>query len=141
MYQRLYQNERVQRLLLQTRAQQSLQLLCDNRLAVMSLRKTDFDQTGAKVPDTENLINIPLQIASVEVALLLVEPLDCGPIRVSLRSKGSVDVARFRGAIWRRRACRRGGIEIGRRSGGGAAHNRRGHDADARSGGARAREP
>jgi phosphoesterase RecJ-like protein len=95
MYQRLYQNERVQRLLLQTRAQQSLQLFCGGRLAVMSLVKGDFELTGAKVPDTENLINIPLQIASVEVSLLLVEPQDCGPIRVSLRSKGSVDVAGF----------------------------------------------
>jgi phosphoesterase RecJ-like protein len=95
MYQRLYQNERVQRLWLQTRAQQSLELFCDNRLAVMNLGKSDFEQTGAKVPDTENVINIPLQIASVEVSLLLVEPVDFGPIRVSLRSKGSVDVARF----------------------------------------------
>ena len=47
------------------------------------------------VPDTENLINIPLQIRTVEVSLLFTEPPDGGPIRVSLRSKGGVDVARF----------------------------------------------
>jgi phosphoesterase RecJ-like protein len=95
LYQRLYQNERAERLALQTRAQQSLELLADKRLAVMRIRKEDFQQTNANVPDTENLINIPLQIATVEVSLLFTEPLDAGPVRVSLRSKGQVDVARF----------------------------------------------
>ena len=52
-------------------------------------------ETGANVADTENLINIPLQIRTVEVSLLFVEPQDAGPVRVSLRSKGQVDVARF----------------------------------------------
>jgi len=70
-------------------------LLNDNRLAVMRIAKTDFDLTGANVPDTENLINLPLQIATVEVSLLLTEPRDFGPVRVSLRSKGHLDVARF----------------------------------------------
>jgi phosphoesterase RecJ-like protein len=95
MYQTLYQNERAERVALQTRAQQSLELLLDGRLAVMRVRKRDFEQTHAGVLDTENLINIPLQIRTVEVSLLFVEPTDGGPVRVSLRSKGHVDVARF----------------------------------------------
>jgi phosphoesterase RecJ-like protein len=61
----------------------------------MRVRKTDFDQTGAKSEDTENLINIPLQIRTVEVSILMIEPPDDSPIRISLRSKGQVDVARF----------------------------------------------
>jgi len=95
LYQLLYQNERAERVALQTRAQQSLQLLLDGRLAVMTVSKADFEQTGADVPDTENLINIPLQIRPVEVSILLTEPKEPGQIRVSLRSKGQVDVARF----------------------------------------------
>jgi phosphoesterase RecJ-like protein len=95
MYQHLYQNERAERLALQTRAQQSLELLLDGRLAVMRVTKKDLDETGANVPDTENLINIPLQIRTVEVSLLFTEPRDAGPVRVSLRSKGQIDVARF----------------------------------------------
>ena len=95
MYQHLYQNERAERLALQTRAQQSLELLLDGRLAVMRVTKADFDQTGANVGDTENLINVPLQVRTVEVSLLLVEPRDAGPVRVSLRSKGQIDVAKF----------------------------------------------
>ena len=61
----------------------------------MRIAKKDFEETGANVPDTENLINLPLQIATVEVSILLTEPRDFGPVRVSLRSKGQVDVARF----------------------------------------------
>ena len=95
MYQLLYQNERAERVALQTRAMQSLELLEGGRLAVMRVRKEDFEETRAGVPDTENLINLPLQIRTVEASILLVEPPEGGPIRVSLRSKGQVDVARF----------------------------------------------
>lgn len=95
MYQLLYQNERTERIVLQARAQQSLELLADGRLAVMRVTRQDFQDTRADVPDTENLINIPLQIRTVQASILMTEPLEGGPIRVSLRSKGHVDVARF----------------------------------------------
>jgi bifunctional oligoribonuclease and PAP phosphatase NrnA len=95
LYQLLYQNERPERVALQTRAMQSMELLQGGRLAVMRVRRKDFEDLGADVADTENLINVPLQIRTVEVSLLFVEPRDAGPVRVSLRSKGQVDVARF----------------------------------------------
>jgi phosphoesterase RecJ-like protein len=95
IYQMLYQNERAERVALQTRAMQSLELLANGRLAVMRISKDDFAQTGARVPDTENLINVPLQIRTVEVCILVTDPPEGGPVRVSLRSKGQVDVARF----------------------------------------------
>jgi phosphoesterase RecJ-like protein len=95
MYQALYQNERAERVALHTRGQQSLELLENGRLAVITLRKKDFEETHAGVLDTENLINVPLQIRTVEVSMLVVEPTTPGPVRVSLRSKGTVDVARF----------------------------------------------
>lgn len=95
LYQALYQSERAERIALQTRAQQSLRLLLDGRLAVMRITRADFADTKAAIPDTENLINIPLQVGTVQVSLLITEPLDSGPVRVSLRSKGQVDVARF----------------------------------------------
>jgi phosphoesterase RecJ-like protein len=95
MYQHLYQNERAERLTLQTRIQQSLELLAGGRLAVMRVRKSDFEECNANVGDTESAINIPLQVRTVEVSLLFTEPKEPGPIRVSLRSKGQVDVAKF----------------------------------------------
>jgi phosphoesterase RecJ-like protein len=95
LYQLLYQNERAERVALQTRAMASLELLADGRIAVMQIRKQDFADTRAGVPDTENVINGPLQIRTVLMSILLVEPPEGGPIRVSFRSKGQVDVAAF----------------------------------------------
>jgi phosphoesterase RecJ-like protein len=95
LYQRLYQSERPQRLALQTRALDSLQLECGGRLAVMRLSQGDFARSGAGVPDTEAAVNLPLQIATVQASLLFTHAPEGGPIRVSLRSKGQVDVARF----------------------------------------------
>ena len=95
VYRLLYQNERAERIALQARAQQSLELLEGGRLATIRVRKSDFAETRAHVPDTENLINLPLQIRTVEVSILFVEQPEGGPVRVSLRSKGGVDVAEF----------------------------------------------
>ncbi len=95
IYQMLHQNERAERVALQAHAMQSLELLAEGRLAVMKIGKEDFEQTGARVPDTENLINIPLQIRTVEASILITEPPEGGLIRISLRSKGQVDVAKF----------------------------------------------
>jgi phosphoesterase RecJ-like protein len=55
-----------------------------------------FRRSGANHHDTEDLINVPQQIASVNVTALLVEE-DDGRIRLSLRSKRDVDVSRIAG--------------------------------------------
>jgi len=91
----LNQNERKERVFLQTRVMQSLQLLAGDKVAMMTVTRDDFTQTGAGVPATENLVNIPLQIANVEASLLFVEPPEGGPVRISLRSKGQLDCAQF----------------------------------------------
>lgn len=95
IYKMLYQNERPQRVALLGRMLQSLELLVDHRLAVMKISLDDFAQTGADPADTENLINVPMQIGSVEVSALLVEQHQAGPTRLSLRSKGGLDCASF----------------------------------------------
>jgi bifunctional oligoribonuclease and PAP phosphatase NrnA len=95
IYQLLFQNERPERLLLQQCAMKSLEFLAGGRVTRMVVRKSDFEKTGANVPDTENLVNIPLQVASVQVSVLINEDLAGGPVRVSFRSKGQLDVARF----------------------------------------------
>lgn len=96
LYQRLYNSERPQRILLQARAMQSLELLADNRVALMTIRRDDLLATDATTNDTEGLINIPLAVASVQASIVLSEPLEPdGAIRCSFRSKGQLDVAAF----------------------------------------------
>lgn len=63
-------------------------------LAVQHLTQEDFKQAGAKYSDTENLINECRRISGVEAAALFVEQAN-GQVKVSLRSRGSIDVCKI----------------------------------------------
>lgn len=91
VYRRIYQSFSPARLALMTRMLEHLTLHADGRIATQYILRKDFDETGASGPDTENLIDECQRIATVEVAVLLVELSD-GRFRCSLRSKGAVDV-------------------------------------------------
>jgi len=93
LYRRLFQSDRPERLRLAARMLASLELRCGGRLAVMSLAAGDFAVCGARLDETENLVNEALRIGGVEVAVLVVE--NPGFIRASLRSRDAVDVARL----------------------------------------------
>ena len=69
----------------------TLELLADGRLAVISCDRAMLAATGAQREDTENLINVPRAIDGVEVAVL-VKDFGGDGVRVSLRSRGAVDV-------------------------------------------------
>jgi phosphoesterase RecJ-like protein len=94
LYHSLYQNYSPQRFKLMTVMLESLQLYFDDRYAEQQLTKADFERTGAKYSDTENLIDCCRIISSVEVAALFVELPD-DKIRCSLRSSGTVDVCKI----------------------------------------------
>lgn len=91
LYARLFQSDRPSRLRLMARMLGSLQLHCQDRLAVMCISGDDFAQAGASPEETENLINEALRIGSVQAVALLTEMPDC--IRVSFRSRDKVNVA------------------------------------------------
>ena len=61
----------------------------------MCVRAADFAETGARLDETENLVNEALRMGVVDTALLLVELPDT--IRVSLRSRDAIDVAAVAG--------------------------------------------
>ncbi|WP_258360868.1 DHH family phosphoesterase [Moorella sulfitireducens] len=85
----------------------TLTLAYDGRIAWMTVSGTALEATGARPEDAEGLVNYPRSIAGVEVGLLFRE-LPGGQVKVSLRSKKSVDVnaiaARFGGGGHRRAA-------------------------------------
>jgi len=92
LYDALYQRDPPARLALLTRALASLELKADGKLAVMYLRRSDFEATGADSSMTENLVNEAGRLASTEAALLFVEEPD-QTVRVNFRSKRRLDVA------------------------------------------------
>lgn len=61
-------------------------------LTWMAVTRNDMDRSGALEEDCEGLVNYALGIAGVEVAAFFRETAD-GRVRVSIRSKGAVNVA------------------------------------------------
>ena len=82
------QADRPEKLKLMIRALDSLQLHADNKVAVMSLRRNDFVETGALAEETERFVDIPQIVSSVQVVIMLTESLDDSHlVRMSFRSK------------------------------------------------------
>lgn len=66
----------------------------DGALAWMYVNRDDMERSGAREEDCEGLVNYALAIGEVEVAVFFRELAD-GRFRVSLRSKGAINVARI----------------------------------------------
>jgi phosphoesterase RecJ-like protein len=67
----------------------------DGLVAGITILDRFFKETGTEYSDSEGLVNYPRSIEGVEVAFALVERSDEGVFKVSLRSKGKVDVAKI----------------------------------------------
>ncbi|NOZ93474.1 MAG: bifunctional oligoribonuclease/PAP phosphatase NrnA [Acidobacteria bacterium] len=76
---------------LMAQALATLELRCSGRIAVIQADPGAFRRAGAHPSDTEDIINLPRSIAGVE-AVVFLKQWEPGITRVSLRSKGAVDV-------------------------------------------------
>jgi phosphoesterase RecJ-like protein len=94
IYRNLYQNSSPQRFRLIAAMLNTLELHLEERFAMQYLTQADFKRTGAKLSDTENLIDECRRISTVEAAALFVEQAD-GQVKVSLRSRGPADVCKI----------------------------------------------
>jgi phosphoesterase RecJ-like protein len=73
-------------------ALESLQLSLDGELAIMAITQADIKASGAKASDMIGIVDHALSLATVKVALLIMEWED--HIRLSMRSK-DVDISRL----------------------------------------------
>ena len=90
LYQITEQSDSPARLQLIRRALDSLKLLDGSRVAVMKLRRRDFDETGADPDESGGIIDIPKSVGAVRVVALLTE-VDGANAKLSLRSKAHAD--------------------------------------------------
>lgn len=72
----------------------TLEIRADGMLALISVTRDMFNATGTTAEDVEEFVNYPRSIQGVKVGALLREEPIRG-IKVSLRSKDSIDVARL----------------------------------------------
>jgi phosphoesterase RecJ-like protein len=95
LYQLVEQQDRLQRLKLLARAMDSLEVVHDGKIAVMTLNKQDFASTGATLNDSGGFVDFPALIASVRVIALLTETDDFTTrqslTKISMRSKSGKD--------------------------------------------------
>jgi phosphoesterase RecJ-like protein len=92
MYENIYNRDTLPVIKLRGMAQEMAELHCNGKLGVMTISDSMFKQTDTTESDTEGFSQIMLSIASVVAAIFLVESVDKDEIRVSLRSKGDVNV-------------------------------------------------
>ncbi|MCL2066290.1 MAG: DHHA1 domain-containing protein [Treponema sp.] len=94
VYKQLNENLSSSALLLQKQAFSTLELHSGGRIVSQVLRKKDLEKLGANLEDAESFVNLPLRAKEVEVSVVIKETA-AGEIRVSLRSKGRVNVSKI----------------------------------------------
>lgn len=91
LFNKIYQNNPKEKVLLIKEALKSLEFHFDDKVSIISMSKAQLDSITEDELDTEGVVNLARDIATVEVAVFLKEKLS-NVIRVSLRSKNKVDV-------------------------------------------------
>lgn len=90
LFQMLYQTDSPGRIRLLGHVLSGMELCCEERLAMLAVERGVIDRLGARMSDTEDMINEPLRIGSVVASVLLIEQ-DDGVVRASFRSKAPAD--------------------------------------------------
>lgn len=73
---------------------EKLHWLANGKIAIMGLSFEELQRFHSRKGDTEGIVNYPLSVQGVEVAIMLTER-DKGTTRISFRSKGNIPVNQF----------------------------------------------
>ncbi|MBN2435267.1 MAG: bifunctional oligoribonuclease/PAP phosphatase NrnA [Spirochaetes bacterium] len=92
IYELIYENNQLATLLLKSRMLSSIETHHQGRLIYMELTTQMLEETGGEFSEGELNINIPLTIKGVEISVLLKQDIG-GQLKVSMRSKGDLDVS------------------------------------------------
>ncbi|MDR2771321.1 MAG: DHH family phosphoesterase [Clostridiales Family XIII bacterium] len=90
----LYQNERMEKRLLESRILGDAERFADDRAVISRITQKMLRETGGRLDETDGVVEALRDIRGVEVACLLKEK-SARTIKVSLRSKRDFDVAAF----------------------------------------------
>jgi phosphoesterase RecJ-like protein len=90
----LYQNERMEKRLLESRILGGAEMFADGRAVISCITRKMLKETGGRLDETDGVVEALRDIRGVEVACLMKE-ISTRMFKVSLRSKQSFDVAAF----------------------------------------------
>ena len=94
IYQQLYEDETLCRQKMVGRVMARIETELGGRLIHTSIRRDDFEATGAAPSDSEDVINMTLAVGGTEVAVIFVEQMT-GGFKISFRSRSDVDCSRL----------------------------------------------
>ena len=94
IYEQLYERNSLARVLLAARVLAGIQLDAGGRLAYITVKESDFDATGAKPVDTEDLVNETLKVDGTQAAFIAIEQAN-KTVKVSFRSRTELNVAQI----------------------------------------------
>jgi phosphoesterase RecJ-like protein len=94
LYDAVYATSTLARMKLTGRALERMKAEAGGRIVYTEVFQSDYAETGAIPPDTEDLINFPRAVAGVDIALVFIEQRD-GGTKVSFRGKEAYDVGRL----------------------------------------------
>lgn len=98
LYERLFLCEILPRIRLMGEVMSTFELLADGRLAIVRVTRDMLARCGATTQMTEDIINEPQRLGSVVACAMITEPEPGEPVRVSMRSKREIDVAKLASA-------------------------------------------
>ncbi len=96
IYRLLFERSTLGRLKLIGEALAAMTTDLDGRIAYTSVRREDFERTGAVPADTEDIVDYTVSLEGVEVGLLMIEQ-QRGGIKLSVRSRQGFDCSRLAG--------------------------------------------
>lgn len=90
----LYENQRLEKILIRNKALETMSLIAKGKGVIAYVTQEMLKETGARMDETDTVVQDLRSIGSVDVAALLKE-MDDHTVKVSLRSKHEVDVAQL----------------------------------------------
>ena len=94
LYDAIFGTSTLARMRLIGKALDRLKAEANGKIVYTEIHWSDYTETGAIPPDTEDLINYPRAVSGVEIALVFIEQRD-GTTKVSFRAKESQDVGKL----------------------------------------------
>ncbi len=92
IYERIYENNELSSFMLRAGILASAEVHYGGKMIIMRLTPEMIRSTGASFPEGELSINLPLTVQGVVASVLVKQDIE-GPVKVSMRTKGNLDVA------------------------------------------------
>jgi phosphoesterase RecJ-like protein len=94
IHEQIYEQNSLSSFEIRGRILSTMEVLHDGRLIAMKLTPEMLGETGAAFTEGEPAINLPLTVKGVVASLLIKQDI-YGPVKVSMRTKGDIDVAQL----------------------------------------------